>query len=244
MWASFSSPRSAAFRPASDWHVPQACSPRPSSRNSTRECSGGTFNAPEQLSLYGDGVPGLSTFADSYRGYLSAGHNEVDIDFCVPSTTLPAIMLRWMLVYTERDADTLSLFRAAPRRFFRPAAKPIIEFSHAPTRYGSVDASVTVTKDPGDVASPSVAICPAAATAAVVVNFAGCRGFVGRGGLDLEVRLRTFSGCSKRIGTATVTVEGQRVEGSVDRDTETVTVSLGRAHCSASVHVDISATYA
>ena len=59
--------------------------------------SRGVYNAPEQLSLYGDGVPGRWTYSDSYRAYLKGAINEIDIDFCLPSTTLPAIMLRWMI---------------------------------------------------------------------------------------------------------------------------------------------------
>ena len=52
--------------------------------------SRGSFNAPEQLSSYGDGIKGRWTYSDSFRSYLHNGTNEVDIDFCTPSTTLPA----------------------------------------------------------------------------------------------------------------------------------------------------------
>ena len=54
--------------------------------------SRGVYNAPEQLSLYGDGVPG-KYFSDSFRAQIGPG--EVDVDLCVPSTMLPAMMLRW-----------------------------------------------------------------------------------------------------------------------------------------------------
>ena len=72
--------------------------------------SRGSFNAPEQL--------GFSGGDDGYRALLSPGTSEADIDTCVPSTLLVAMMLRWMLVFEERDADTIWLLKMAPRRFF------------------------------------------------------------------------------------------------------------------------------
>ena len=106
--------------------------------------SRGVFNAPEQLSLYGDGVPGSPYFSDSFRAQVGSG--EVDVDLCVPSTILPAIMARWMMLFDERDTDTIALFRAAPRRFFRPstASEAAIVLERGPTRYGSVSANLTV----------------------------------------------------------------------------------------------------
>ena len=97
--------------------------------------SRGVFNAPEQLSLYGDGVRG-KYFADSFR---AGGSTEVDVDLCVPSTMLPAIMGRWM--FSLNETATRSLFRAAPRRFFRPStSSAAISLLRAPTRYGRVSA--------------------------------------------------------------------------------------------------------
>jgi hypothetical protein len=55
---------------------------------------------------------------DGYRALLSPGTGEADIDSCVPATLLVANMLRWMLVFEERDADVLWLMKMAPRRFF------------------------------------------------------------------------------------------------------------------------------
>ena len=83
--------------------------------------SRGSFNSPEQLSSYGDGIKGRWTYSDSFRSYLHNGTNEVDIDFCTPSTTLPAIMTRWMMVFEERDLDVVALLRLAPRRMFMPS---------------------------------------------------------------------------------------------------------------------------
>jgi hypothetical protein len=51
-----------------------------------------------QLGLYGDGSPGKYD-SDSVR--LPPGPGEVDKDICVPSTVLPAIVLRWMVLFTD-----------------------------------------------------------------------------------------------------------------------------------------------
>lgn len=111
--------------------------------------SRGTFNAPEQLSLYGDGSAShVWPWSDSYRALLNPGGGELDIDTCVPSTTLVALMLRWLLVFEERDTDTIWLMKMAPRRFYTPSSQPtIIEFTGAPTRYGPV--GFKVAKDTG-----------------------------------------------------------------------------------------------
>ena len=97
---------------------------------------------------------------------LYPGKNEIDIDMCVPSTTLAAFMLRWMLVFEERDTNTLWLLKAAPRRFYaHPVAVPqapfenstkaagnanvksILRFRFAPTRFGEVDFSLGSNAD-------------------------------------------------------------------------------------------------
>ena len=155
--------------------------------------SRGVFNSPEQLSLYGDGTKGKYTYSDSYRAYLSAGHTEIDIDFCVPSTMLTAIMLRWMMCYEERDLDRIALLRTAPRRFFRPTAAggsvpAVVEIAGATTRYGRVDANVSVT-----AAAPAhgaarggnsshgkgggASLCPESALASIAIHLHG-KGFV------------------------------------------------------------------
>ena len=58
---------------------------------------------------------------------------------------LPAIMARWMLLFTERDEDVIALFRAAPRRYFRPSpSSPAMILDRGPTNYGRVSASLHV----------------------------------------------------------------------------------------------------
>ena len=131
--------------------------------------SRGVFNAPEQMSLYGDGVPGLWTYSDSFRAYLKA-EDEVDIDFCVPSTTLPATMVRWMILFEERDQDKIALFRTAPCRFFAPGGHTVIELVRGATRFGSVIANVSVLSDFG---SP---LCPLSARVSIRLDLHG-RGY-------------------------------------------------------------------
>eukprot|EP01050_Picozoa_sp_SAG11_P026183 SAG11_NODE_6177_length_1371_cov_1.404874_2_plen_321_part_00 len=178
--------------------------------------SRGVYNAPEQLSLYGDGVRGRWAYSDSYRAYLKGAVNEVDIDFCVPSTTLPAIMLRWMLLFEERDRDMVALFRGAPRRFFQPQAGHTIELAGGVTRYGSVDANVSVATPAG--LSTQVSI---------VLRMHG-RGFVGSGSkqLRLEVRLRAPGGYLLATANVSAPADIDVSVVDIDRDKDTVTLLL------------------
>eukprot|EP01059_Diplonema_ambulator_P033914 TRINITY_DN7346_c0_g1_i1.p1 TRINITY_DN7346_c0_g1~~TRINITY_DN7346_c0_g1_i1.p1 ORF type:complete len:887 (+),score=334.46 TRINITY_DN7346_c0_g1_i1:45-2663(+) len=96
--------------------------------------SRGSFMSTEQLSLYGDGD------TNSYRAYLDATPgasqpNEVDIDFCVPSSALIAFMMKYSLVAEELDVDVLHLLRGAPARWYNPS----ITVSNAASRYGTVN---------------------------------------------------------------------------------------------------------
>jgi len=76
----------------------------------------GTFTAYEQVPI---------------RGY---GHRREVADYCVPAQLTAPFMLRWMLVWEERDEDTLWLCRAIPRSWLtRP-----ISFSETLTRWGRV----------------------------------------------------------------------------------------------------------
>ena len=191
--------------------------------------SRGVYNAPEQMSLYGDGVKGLWTYSDSFRAYLKNGttaSSDVDIDFCLPSTTLPATMVRWMMLFEERDRNVIALFRATPRRFFTAGDRPAIELAGGTTRYGAVDVNVTVV--------PGLDECPETATASLLLRLHG-RGFVSRVNrtLDIEVRLRTHGACngSRHLESATVCVGGgtnchPHAAFGVDKSSETVTVRL------------------
>jgi hypothetical protein len=215
--------------------------------------SRGVFNAPEQMSLYGDGVKGLWTYSDSYRAYLSSGitgSSDVDIDFCLPSTTLPATMVRWMMLFEERDHDVLALFRATPRRFFTPGDDAAIELAGGTTRYGTVDANVTVKPAAG------LEECPEAATASLLLRLHG-RGFVSSANrtLDIEVRLRTHGACngSRHLKSATVCAGGGNMTKfnchphaafDVDKSSETVTVRLPVSVSRQSYRLTIDGHYA
>ena len=106
--------------------------------------SRGTYNAPEQMSLYGDGVPGRWTYFDSYRGMLREGGGDIDLDFCVPSTTLLAYMLKHLLVFEPRDSNAIWLLKGAPRRFYAPNT-PAVTVTDAVTRYGSINYQLNIS---------------------------------------------------------------------------------------------------
>jgi hypothetical protein len=177
--------------------------------------SRGVFNAPEQLGLYGDGSPG-KYYSDSFRA--PPGPGEVDIDICVPSTMLPSILLRWMVLFTERDSDAIALFRALPRRFFKPGSSPVILLDKGSTRYGHVTANLTVTPV---AVEPN---CSASALISVGLAMHG-RGYVAKaGGITLEMRLRAHGGCSNHRTLSAANVSGGIAVHTitVDRATETV----------------------
>ena len=198
----------------------------------------GTFNSPEQLSLYGDGGSNkIWTYSDSYRQMLAAGHGEVDIDTCVPSTTLVAFMLRWMLVFEQRDTDTLWLLKAAPRRFFalNPSdiqsrtSPPVLSVSAAPTRFGGISFSVGSSSGASRSGEGSQIVLQINVSIALTG-----RGMVNTtGGLSLQVRLRDPHGQSRKLQHATVKVYGSNggessgvTLGKLDAKAETVEVKI------------------
>eukprot|EP01043_Picozoa_sp_COSAG02_P006213 COSAG02_NODE_175_length_31226_cov_95.275934_10_plen_288_part_00 len=199
----------------------------------------GTFNSPEQLSLYGDGGSNkIWTYSDSYRQMLAAGHGEVDIDTCVPSTTLVAFMLRWMLVFEQRDSDTLWLLKAAPRRFFAlqlndtrsKISPPLLSVSAAPTRFGDISftlGSSGVSRSGGGGVGTQILQIN------VSIGLTG-QGMVNKtGGLSLQVRLRDPYGTSRKLQHATVRGHSSGAGkpsdlalGKVDAEAETVEVKI------------------
>ena len=203
--------------------------------------SRGVFNAPEQLSLYGDGVRG-KYFADSFRAQV--GSTEVDVDLCVPSTMLPAIMGRWMFLFIERDRDTIALFRAAPRRFFRPStSSAAISLLHAPTRYGHVSAVLSVL--PVGEQQPE---CSQYALLKVTLQLHG-RGYVDKhGGLTLEARLRGHGeACVLPHTLASASVVGEPVGEytiDIDQHSETIKVHFLSAQHKGTQAFVINATFA
>ncbi len=86
--------------------------------------STGTLASYEQASIRpgGDG-----------REHMIAGQ-------VMPCQAMVPIMLRWGLVYEERDADVLWLCRAVPRRWLEPGEK--LSVRRVPTRFGRVGFTV------------------------------------------------------------------------------------------------------
>jgi hypothetical protein len=102
--------------------------------------SRGVYNAPEQLSLYGDGgAKGTRYYSDSFRAQVGAG--EVDIGaetnvlrfFCYQ--LLPFIYCPEPVSVKHRSSDATSRNKAVFRRSLR--AK-----HHAACHHGAVDAAV------------------------------------------------------------------------------------------------------
>jgi hypothetical protein len=175
---------------------------------------------------------------------------------------LPAIMLRWMVLFVDRDDDVIALFRALPRRFFKPTAVvpaaasavvladlpmqrrvvvPALVLEGGATRYGRVSANLTVT--------PAVAEaqCPEGALLQVRLDMHG-RGYVDKtNGLTVEMRLRAArGGCSENRTLLAATVSsgigGHNV--TVDRATETVKLHLASALGRGAFFFQVHATFA
>ena len=186
----------------------------------------GTFNAPEQESLYGDGGSTAAwTYSDSYRARLGA-NTEIDIDMCVPSTALVALMLRWMLVFEERDADVLWLLKAAPRRFYTvgtagPPSDRILSVANAPTRFGNVSYQLDAVATSGADASLGMRL-----VVSVSLSGRGVAADSNRTAMTMSVvarirdprGVRTLEHADVSAGTATL--------GSVDPAQETVTILI------------------
>jgi hypothetical protein len=87
--------------------------------------SPGTFWSTEQMALSGEG---------KWRARLGG---IVDIDYCVPSSMLPAFMAKWQMVFEDADAKTVYLGRATPRRWWQLGGQPF-GVARAPTQYGAI----------------------------------------------------------------------------------------------------------
>jgi len=81
------------------------------------------------------------TFQDfeQVQAFETGGRSNV-ADYCVPAQLTVPLLLRWMLVFEERDRDCLWLCKAAPRRWF--AAGQHFSVTAAPTRWGRLSFSV------------------------------------------------------------------------------------------------------
>lgn len=110
--------------------------------------SRGVFMATEQLGIEGSNKSG------GFREYLAAP-SERDVDFCVPSVLLPALMTQWALVYTPADADELWVMKGMPRRWMEPAddspcsggACEVVRAGPMIHRFGNITFSVNSTVD-------------------------------------------------------------------------------------------------
>lgn len=183
---------------------------------------------------------------DGYRELLSPGSGEADIDTCVPSTTLVAMMLRWMLVFEERDSDTVWLLKAAPRRFYpggRPSADKsnpqtagdFVSVRRAPTRFGWLSFSVGLpansqTESKAEHFIPSTGGSPLRIQANVSLRLHG-RGFVGtQGYLRVALRLRDPAGERSLRSAAIVGGSNDGVAVTeVDGSGESVAVQVPRS---------------
>lgn len=166
--------------------------------------SRGTFNSPEQLSLYGDAN------SDSMREYLHAGTNEIDIDFCVPSTMLVTFMLKYALVLEERDVDAVWIMKGAPRRWYSSNTTLVASVKSALTRYGSVSFTIEANDSNSFITNISLALSG--------------RGYIsGSKSLTLKLRIRDPNNV-KRVHNAQVTGDGKLLE--VDPISESVNLQV------------------
>lgn len=90
-------------------------------------CAQGTLNSYEQVHIEPD---------ETGTRRLRAGQ-------VVPCQVMMPTMLRWALVYEERDANTLWLCRAIPKRWLTSGEK--IKTNKVPTRFGKVGFAVAMT---------------------------------------------------------------------------------------------------
>lgn len=151
----------------------------------------------------------------------------------VPSTTLVAFMLRWMLVFEQRDSDTIWLLKAAPRRFYELdkkhpalAVQPTLSVSAAPTRFGQVSFSVGSSSNTtkGTAGHNLQMVCN------VSILLHG-RGMIDEGGgISLQVRLRDPRGVRRLSHASVSSVNGGSgggvTVGKIDAEAETVEVVI------------------
>jgi len=129
-----------------------------------------------------------------------------------------------MLVFEERDSDTVWLLKTAPRRMYPAVAggpQGFITVSDAPTRFGQVSYSVDAvgSSNTTEAGQPLQLVCN------VSLALHG-RGMLSKEGITLVVRLRDPQG-TRKVSTATVTdALGGATLGKVDGDAETVAVNV------------------
>jgi hypothetical protein len=169
----------------------------------------------------------------------------VELDMCVPSTTLGAFMLRWMLCFEMRDEDTLWLLKAAPRRLYPNASQAVVSSEEgdggayimveaASTRFGDVSFTVDSVADgiPTDRSEDERATGALKMRVSVSLALHG-RGSQAKGGgggggpLTIVIRLRDPDG-TRRVQGAAIDGGGPEVAlGRVNSTAETVSVTVG-----------------
>ena len=91
------------------------------------------------LALYGhmalQQMPGTFCAYEQVR-IEGAPERRYHADYCVPAQLTTPLMVKWMLVSEERDAERVWLCKAAPQRWFEPGE--YIEVRNAPTRWGKI----------------------------------------------------------------------------------------------------------
>lgn len=95
----------------------------------TQHCAQGSLAAYEQVQIRPD----------------ESGYRRMVAGQVVPCQVMVPIMLRWALVYEERDTDVLWLGRAMPRRWLQPGRT--VRVKGVPTHYGNVGFTVRVLAD-------------------------------------------------------------------------------------------------
>jgi hypothetical protein len=158
--------------------------------------SPGTFWSTEQMALVGEG---------RWRGLLGG---IVDIDYCVPSSMLPAFMAKWQMVYEDTDAGVVYVGRAAPRRWWQVGAEAF-GATLAPTRYGVLSF---------EVSPPTAADCTTATVNLAIIKATGR--------VTLAVRVRSPT-TEQAIATVVIKGGSGAVVISTDAAKELVVVKLG-----------------
>ena len=138
-------------------------------------CSQGTLSSYEEVLIEPD---------DSGTRRLRAGQ-------VVPCQVMVPTMLRWALVYEERDANVLWLAKALPRRWLQPGQK--VKITDVPTRFGEV--GFTIRRTSATEAEATLRLPKSGLPA------------------ELRLRLRTEAGniASAKLGLQALTVAGEVV---------------------------------
>ena len=124
--------------------------------------------------------------------------------FCIPAQQTIPLLVRWMLVFEDSDADTLHVGRAIPRDWVA-SGKPI-GIENAPTRYGRVTYRLE-TRETGVLAASIVLPPTGALPKELHVTFRVAKGKKVSG---ITVNGRPVNSSGADGETAVIQPEGQR----------------------------------